>query len=143
MTPENDQQRTLREEAAALATEVSGLSEQLGDVSRGLSSLQKYGHRNRMLIIVTIISIVIELSLMAALAIVTSKVINNNHRSNANFSTLNCFTKAIAEVLPERSAFYSISSSTCTISPRLTRSRSRHFPSSTRTAKRWLELASH
>ncbi len=61
MLPENDTDRLLREQAAALATAVNGMSEQMGNVSKGLASLQKYGHRNRTMIIVTIISLVIDL----------------------------------------------------------------------------------
>jgi len=102
MTPDNDPPRMLREQAAALATAVNGMSERISDLSRGLSSLQKYGRRNRMMIIAAIISLAIELFLVAALAVISSNIINSNHR-------INCFTNAITKALPERSAFFDTS----------------------------------
>ena len=85
------------------------MSEQLGGVSKGLASLQTYGRRNRTMIIVTIISLVIDLALTVVLAIVTSNVINNNQKINASVGSIDCLTQAIAEVLPKRSAFYDTS----------------------------------
>lgn len=106
MHPENDPDRLLREQASALATAVSGMSEEMRNVSRGLASLRRYGHRNRTMIIVTIISLVIDVAITIVLAVVTSTVINNNQKINASVGSINCLTHAIAEVLPKRSAFY-------------------------------------
>ena len=109
MPPKNDSDRLLREQASTLATAVDGMSEQIGNVSKGLVSLQKYGRRNRTMIIVTIISLVLDLCLTVALAVVTANVIDNNQRINASVGSIKCLTKATAEALPERSAFYDTS----------------------------------
>jgi hypothetical protein len=102
MLPENDPDRLLREQASALATAVDGMSDQLGSVSKGLVSLRTYGHRNRALIIVTIISLVLDLCLTVALAVVTANVIDNNQKINASVGSINCLIEATARALPTR-----------------------------------------
>ena len=109
MLPENDPDRLLREQASALSTAVSGMSEQLSNVSKGLGALRTYGHRNRTLILVTITSLVIDLALTVVLTVVTSNVINNNQKINANVGIINCINKAISDVLFQRSNFNNIS----------------------------------
>ena len=109
MIPENDPDRLLREQASALSTAVSGMSEQLGNVSKGLASLQTYGRRNRTIILMIITSLVLDLALTAVLTVVTSNVIDNNQRMNANVGSIDCITKAIEDVQHGRSAFYNAS----------------------------------
>jgi hypothetical protein len=109
MLPENDQNRLLREQALALSTAVNGMSDQLGNVSKGLASLRTYGQRNRTMILVTITSLVIDVAITVALAVVTSNVIDNNQRINASVGTIDCIIKDIAKVQRGRSAFYDTS----------------------------------
>jgi hypothetical protein len=105
MPPKNEQDSLLREQAAVLSAAVNDMSEQLGNVSKGLVSIQSYGHRNRRMIVVTIISLVIDLSLTAALTIVTFNVIANNQKTNANIGSIHCLTNTISESLHEDSAY--------------------------------------
>ena len=105
MAPENEQDRLLREQAAVLATAVNDMSEQMGNVSNGLASLQMYGRRNRTMILVTIISLVIDLSLTVALTIVTFNVIASNQKINVSFGSINCLTNAVTTILHESSAY--------------------------------------
>src|ERR1700722_8576823 len=105
MPPENEQGRLLREQAAILASAVNDMSEQMGNVSNGLSSLQIYGRRSRTMILVTIISLVIDLSLTVALTIVTFNVIASNQKINVSFGSINCLTNAVTAILHESSAY--------------------------------------
>jgi hypothetical protein len=105
MPPENEPGRLLREQAAVLSAAVNDMSEQLGNVANGLVSLQSYGHRNRRMIVVTIISLVIDLSLTVALTIVTFNVIANNQKTNANIESIHCLTNRISESIHEDSAY--------------------------------------
>jgi hypothetical protein len=105
MPPENEQDRLLREQAAALSAAVKDMSEQMGNVSNGLVFLQAYGRRSRIMIVVAIISLLIDLSLTAALTIVTFNVITNNQRTNANVGSINCLTNRVSERLREASAY--------------------------------------
>jgi len=105
MAPENEKDRLLREQAAILATAVNDMAEQMGKVSNGLSSLRVYGHRNRTMILVTIISLVIDLSLTVALTIVTFNVIASNQKINVSFGSINCLTNAVTKILHESSAY--------------------------------------
>ena len=61
------------------------------------------------MIIVTIISLVIDLSLTVALTIVTFNVIASNQRINVSVGSIHCLTNAIAEVLPQRWASFETS----------------------------------
>jgi hypothetical protein len=106
MPPKNNPCRLLREQASALATAVDNMSDQMGNVSKGLVSLHAYGRRNRTLIMVTFISLLVDLCLTVVLAFVTANVIGNNQRINASVESINCLTDAITDVLPKRSAFY-------------------------------------
>jgi hypothetical protein len=105
MPPENEQDRLLREQAAVLSSAVNDMSEQMGNVSSGLASLQIYGRRNRTMILVTIISLVIDLSLTVALTIVTFNVIASNQKINVSFGSINCLTNAVTTTLHESSAY--------------------------------------
>jgi hypothetical protein len=105
MSPENQQDRLLREQAAALSTAVNDMSEQMGNVSSGLVSLQVYGRRSRTMILLTIISLVIDLSLTVALTIVTLNVIASNQRINVSVGSINCLTIAISGVMRRSSAY--------------------------------------
>src|SRR6202044_4141431 len=105
MPPEDEQGRLLSEQAAILASAVSGMSEQMGKVSNGLASLRIYGHRNRTMILVTIISLVIDLSLTVALTIVPFNVISSNQKINVSFGSINCLTNAVTATLHESSAY--------------------------------------
>jgi hypothetical protein len=105
----NEQDRLLREQAAVLSAAVNDMSKQMGNVSNGLVSLQSYGHRSRRMILVTITSLVIDLTLTVALTIVTLNVIDSNQRINASVGSINCLTHAIAEVLPQRWASFETS----------------------------------
>jgi hypothetical protein len=105
MSPENEQDRLLREQAAVLSTAVNDMSEQMGNVSNGLVSLQSYGRRTRRMILLTIISLAIDLSLTIGLTFVTFNVISSNQRIDASVGSIHCLANAIAEVLPERSAY--------------------------------------
>jgi spore coat protein U-like protein len=109
MPLENEQGRLLSEQAAILASAVSDMSEQMGKVSNGLSSLTVYGHRNRTMILVTIISLVIDLSLTVALTIVTFNVISSNQKINVSFGSINCLTNAVTATLHESSAYDDVS----------------------------------
>src|SRR3984885_8550862 len=105
MPPENEQGRLLSEQAAILASAVTDMSEQMGNVSNGLASLRIYGHRNRTMILVTIISLVIDLSLTVALTIVTFNVIASNQKINVSFGSINSLTNAETKILHESSAY--------------------------------------
>jgi hypothetical protein len=105
MSPENEQGRLLREQAAVLSAAVNDMSEQMSSVSHGLASLQTYGRRNRMMILVTIISLVIDVSLTVGLSFVTFNAIASNQRINASVGDINCLTNAIVKILPRRSSY--------------------------------------
>ena len=109
MPPENEKDRPLREQAKVLSAAVNDMSKQIGNLTNGLIFLRKYGHRNRMLIIVTVMSLLIELSLIVALTIVTLNVIATNHRTSANVGSINCLTREITESLLQISAYNDVS----------------------------------
>src|ERR1700722_7061150 len=109
MPPENEQGRLLREQAAVLASAVTDMAEQMRNVSSGLGSLQVYGRRSRTMILVTIISLVIDLTLTVALTIVTFNVISSNQKINVSFGSIDCLTNSVNAVLHESSAYDDVS----------------------------------
>ena len=78
MRPQSDLYGSLREQAATLAAAVKNMSERLGEISKTLSSLRIYEHKNRLLIAMTIVSLIFDICLTVTLVVIT------NIDSNAN-----------------------------------------------------------
>jgi hypothetical protein len=106
MSDHDDSYGPLREQAAVLATSVENMAAGLGDVSKNLASVQRYGHRNRVLILTTIASLVLDVMLTVTIAIVASNVLESNHKiafTSANINCVNSIISGIRQTQKQRS----------------------------------------
>lgn len=114
MSEHDDSYGPLREQAAVLTASVENMAAGLADVSKNLASVQIYGHKNRVLILTTIASLVLDVLLTITIAVVTGNVLESNHKialTSANINCVNSIISGIRQSQEQRSSSNALESS--------------------------------